>query len=133
ASTQLTIYAAWRLRGTAGALVGGACFIIPGLAVLLTLSTVFLTSHPPGLVAGAALGAGAAVPAVAVSAALGLLPASWRRAAATRSASRAAAPAAPATVRLAHLRWACYLAAGGAAAALTGPWLVLVLAACGLC
>src|SRR5262252_4056051 len=28
ASTQLTIYCAWRLRGTAGALIGGACFKI---------------------------------------------------------------------------------------------------------
>ena len=30
ASTQLAIFCAWRLRGTAGALVGGACFIVPG-------------------------------------------------------------------------------------------------------
>ena len=38
ASTQLTIYCAWRLRGAAGALIGGACFILPGLAVILVLS-----------------------------------------------------------------------------------------------
>jgi chromate transporter len=116
ASTQLTIYCAWRLRGAAGALLGGACFILPGLVVILGLSTVFLAEHPPGWVAGAALGAGSAVPVVAVAAALGLAPPSWRRAGTT--AARA--------------RWAGYLLAGGAAAALVGPWLVAVLVGCGL-
>jgi len=116
ASTQLTIYCAWRLRGAAGALIGGAGFILPGLAVILGLSTVFLAEHPPGWVAGAALGAGSAVPAVAVAAALALIPPSWRRAGTT--AARA--------------RWIGYLLAGGAAAALAGPFLVLVLVGCGL-
>jgi chromate transporter len=116
ASTQLTIYCAWRLRGAAGALIGGAGFILPGLVVILSLSTVFLAEHPPGWVAGAALGAGSAVPAVAVAAALGLVPPSWRRAGTT--AARA--------------RWIGYLLAGGAAAALVGPWLVTVLIGCGL-
>ena len=116
ASTQLTIYCAWRLRGAAGALVGGAGFILPGLVVILSLSTVFLAEHPPGWVAGAALGAGAAVPAVAVAAALSLVLPSWRRAATT--AARA--------------RWIGYLLAGGAAAALVGPYLVAVLIVCGL-
>ena len=32
ASTQLAIYCAWRLRGVAGALVGGLAFIVPGLS-----------------------------------------------------------------------------------------------------
>ena len=85
ASTQLTIYCAWRLRGAAGALIGGACFILPGLVVILVLSSVFLAEHPPGWIAGAALGAGAAVPAVAVAAAVSLIPASWRRAGTARS------------------------------------------------
>jgi len=116
ASTQLTIYCAWRLRGAAGALIGGAGFILPGLAVILGRSTLFLAEHPPGWVAGAALGAGSAVPAVAVAAALGLVPPSWRRAGTT--AARA--------------RWIGYLLAGGAAAALVGPWLVAVLIGCGL-
>jgi len=31
ASTQLAIFCAWRLRGPLGALVGGICFIVPGL------------------------------------------------------------------------------------------------------
>src|ERR1700726_4111452 len=68
ASTQLTIYCAWRLRGAAGAPVGGACFILPGLVVILSLAALFLAEPPPGWVAGAALGAGSAVPAVALAA-----------------------------------------------------------------
>ena len=31
ASTQLAIFCAWRLRGAIGAIVGGLCFIVPGL------------------------------------------------------------------------------------------------------
>ena len=46
ASTQLAIYCAWRLRGGAGALVGGACFIVPGLIVILALSVLFLAGSP---------------------------------------------------------------------------------------
>lgn len=117
ASTQLTIYCAWRLRGAVGALVGGFCFIVPGLIIILGLSAVFLAARPPGWIDGAAAGAGAAVPAVAVAAAAGLAPASWRR----------AGPA-----RAARVRWIGYLVAGGLAAATIGPWLALVLAGCGL-
>jgi chromate transporter len=116
ASTQLAIYCAWRLRGAVGALLGGACFIVPGLAVILVLASVFLAEHPPGWIAGAALGAGAAVPAVAAAAAMSLVPASWRRAGAGRSP---------------RARWIVYLLAGGASAGLVGPWLVFVLIACG--
>ena len=79
ASTQLAIFCAWRLRGARGALVGGACFIVPGLIVILALSAVFLATHPPRWISGAAGGADAAVPIVAISAAVALLPASWRR------------------------------------------------------
>jgi chromate transporter len=122
ASTQLAIYCAWRLRGPLGALVGGFCFIVPGLIVILALSALFLAAHPPRWVDGAAAGAGAAVPAVALGAAIGLAPASWRRTAA-RGAARG---------RGTRVRWICFLMAGGAAAALIGPFLVLVLAGCGL-
>ena len=80
ASTQLAIYCAWRLRGTAGALVAGFCFIFPGLVVILALAVLFLAERPPGWVSGAALGADAAVPAVALAAAITLIPASWQRA-----------------------------------------------------
>lgn len=117
ASTQLAIYTAWRLRGSVGAIVGGLCFIVPGLVVILGLAALLLASHPPLGVAGAAAGAGAAVPAVALQASFGLVPASWNR-------------AGPATA--ARSRWVVYAVAGGAAAALVGAWLVVVLAGCGL-
>ena len=71
ASTQLAIYCAWRLRGTRGALLGGACFIVPGLIVILVLAALFLAAHTPLVVRGAAAGAGAAVAAVALQAAAG--------------------------------------------------------------
>ena len=63
ASTQLAIYCAWRLRRTAGALVGGVCFIVPGLVLILALSVLFLDRHAPSWALGAAAGAGAVVPA----------------------------------------------------------------------
>jgi chromate transporter len=116
ASTQLAIFCAWRLRGAAGALLGGVCFIVPGLLLILALSVLFLAGHSPLWVRAAAAGAGAAVPMVALHAAAGLAPASWRRA--DRPGQ--------------HVRWVGYLVAGGAASALLGPWLVLVLAGCGL-
>ena len=53
ASTQLAIYCAWRLRGRAGALAGGAAFICPGLVVILALSVLFLGKSPPLWVLGA--------------------------------------------------------------------------------
>ncbi|GAA2099955.1 hypothetical protein GCM10009759_32380 [Kitasatospora saccharophila] len=115
ASTQLAIFTAWRLRGTAGALVGGAAFILPGLALILLLSALFLTGHPPRWVLGAAAGAGSAVAAVAVQATSTLVPPSLRRSGPGR----------------ARLRWSAYLLLGAAAAVLAGPWLVLVLLAAG--
>ncbi|MGZ6640420.1 MAG: chromate efflux transporter [Solirubrobacteraceae bacterium] len=112
ASTQLAIYCAWRLRGIPGALLGGASFIVPGLILILALAALFLASSPPESVLAAGAGAGAAVAAVAVHAAVGLAPASWRRAAA-------------------HRRWIAYSVAGGVSAATVGAWLVLVLLGCG--
>ena len=117
ASTQLAIFCAWRLRGLRGALIGGACFICPGLAIIIVLSAIFLASNPPTWIKGAALGAGAAVAPVAINAALGLLPASWRRVSG---------------VRARQVRWVVYAVAGGVAAATVGTWLVLVLLGCGL-
>ncbi len=116
ASTQLAIYCAWRLRGSLGAIIGGLCFILPGLTMILALSALFLSAHPPLWVLGAAAGAGAAVPAVALHAALGLVPAGWGRAG---------------TERPAKVRWAVYLLAGGVSAATIGPFLVVVLILCG--
>jgi chromate transporter len=117
ASTQLAIFCAWRLRGAVGGIIGGACFIVPGLVLILLLSAVFLARHPAGWILGAAAGAGAAVPAVALSAASGFVPASWKRIGAS-GGQRA--------------RWVIYAVAGAAAAATIGPYLVLGLLACGL-
>jgi chromate transporter len=113
ASTQLAIFCAWRLRGRAGALAGGAAFIVPGLIIILALAALFLSTSPPLWVLGAGAGAGAAVPAVAIHAGTSLTGASWRR-------------------RASAARWLCYLIAGAGSAATLGPWLVLVLLGCGL-
>jgi chromate transporter len=117
ASTQLALFCAWRLRGAAGAIVGGVCFIAPGMVLILALSALFLATHPPLWVLGAAAGAGAAVPGVALHAAWGLTPSSWRRAGPRRTE---------------QVRWVAYAVAGAVSAATIGPFLVLVLVGCGL-
>jgi len=113
ASTQLAIFCAWRLRGRIGALVGGACFIVPGLILILALAALFLAGSPPDWLKGAGAGAGAAVAAVAVHAGSSLVPDSLHRA-------------------VSLPRWLAYLSAGVLSAATIGPWLVLVLLACGV-
>jgi len=113
ASTQLAIYTAWRTSGLAGALVGGLAFVVPGLVLIVALAALFLGS-PPDWIRGAGAGAGAAVAAVAVHASLLLLRPAWSRAAIT-----------------VRSRFVAYALLGGASAATLGPWLVLVLLACG--
>jgi chromate transporter len=115
ASTQLSIYCAWRLRGRLGAVAGGLAFIVPGLIVILALSALFLAGSPPDWVRGAGMGAGAAVAAVAVRAGLEIAVPLWRR-----------------TPEALRTRVALYGLAGAAAAAVTGPWLVLVILGGGL-
>src|SRR4051812_10338151 len=56
ASTQLAIFCAWRVRGRAGALVGGAAFISPGLIIVLALAVLFLRGDPPTWVKAAGAG-----------------------------------------------------------------------------
>ncbi|WP_049579606.1 chromate efflux transporter [Streptomyces sp. SBT349] len=116
ASTQLAILNAWWLRGAWGAVVGGVCFILPGLVMILALAALFLAGDPPRWVNGAAAGAGSAVAAVAVQAGWQMVPDSRRRT----------------TGRRARARWAGYVTAGVLAAVLLGAWLVLVLIAAGL-
>jgi chromate transporter len=111
ASTQLAIFCAWRLRGIAGALIGGTAFIVPGLVLIIALAALFLGS-PPAWVRGLGAGAAAVVAAVAVRAGIDLIRPSRARAAHPR-------------------RWAIYVLVGAAATALIGPWLVLALLACG--
>ena len=98
ASTQLAIFCAWRVRGRAGALVGGAAFIFPGLVLILALAALFL-GNPPLWVKAAGAGAGAAVAAVAVQAGYSLVRPGWQRA--PQQSSRA--------------RWLLYLVLGAAA------------------
>jgi chromate transporter len=117
ASTQLAIFCAYRVGGPLAAIVGGLGFILPAVVLILALSVVFLASSPPKWVLGAGAGAGAAVAAVAVRAALDLLGGSLARVRARRAQL---------------VRWLAYVAAAGAAAALVGPYLVLVLLGCGL-
>ena len=117
ASTQLSIFCAYRVGGPAGAIVGGVGFILPAVILILLLSVLFLATNPPLWVRGAGAGAGAAVAAVAVQAARGLIGPSFEHARESRARTA---------------RWVCYLAIGGAAAALLGAYLVLALLACGL-
>jgi chromate transporter len=114
ASTQLAIYCAWRLRGPKGAVIGGLGFILPGLVLILALAVLFLAGSPPAWIRGAGMGAGAGVGAVAVRAGLDVAVPIWRR---TNDTQRP--------------RILLYVLAAGIAAATTGPWLVLVLLACG--
>jgi chromate transporter len=114
ASTQMSIFCAWRVGGLPGGVIGGLGFVGPGLVIMLALAALFLAGSPPAWVRGAGAGAGAAVAAVAVHAAVGLIPGSWAR---VSGAGR--------------VRWGAYLGLGGLAAATVGPWLVLLLVACG--
>jgi chromate transporter len=115
ASTQLAVFCGWRVRGPIGAVVGGLCFILPGLVLIVALAVLFLSGSPPEWLRGAGAGAGAAVAAVAVDAGLRLALPAWARG------------AGPERVRL-----VVYAAIGAAAAATIGPWLVVVLLACGV-
>jgi chromate transporter len=114
ASTQLAIFCAWRVRGAAGALVGGLAFIMPGLAAIVALAALFLAGSPPAWVRGAGAGAGAAVAAVAVRTGTLLLAGSRSRAAGETGG-----------------RFWVYLLVGGVTTAALGPWLVLALIVCG--
>lgn len=117
ASTQLAIFCAYRVGGWQGALVGGLGFVVPAVVLVLCLAVVFLAQAPPAWIRGAGAGAGAAVAAVALRAGIDLLGPSFAR---VREDGREEA------------RWFVYLLAGGAAAALVGAYLVLVLLACGV-
>jgi chromate transporter len=117
ASTQLSIFCAYRVAGPSGAIVGGIGFIAPAVILILALSVLFLSHSPPLWVRGAGAGAGAAVAAVAIQAARGLIGPSLQRVRADRA--RAA-------------RWAAYLVIGTAGAALLGSYLVLALLTCGV-
>jgi chromate transporter len=115
AGTQLAIYCAHRVGGSAGALLGGLAFILPGLLMVLAISAVALAESPPEWILGIGAGAAAAVVAVVVQAGIALARASLEG----RRAGLLA-------------RAALYLAVGAAATVLAGAGLVLALLACGL-
>jgi chromate transporter len=108
ASTQMAIYCAGRTGGTAGALLGGLAFILPGLVMVMALAALALSAHPPAWIRG--VGAGAAAAVVPVIAQAGLLLG--------RSSVHG-------------VRSLLYLLAGAAGAVATGSGVVGVLLACG--
>jgi chromate transporter len=116
-STQLSIFCAYRVGGPMGAVVGGLGFVVPAVVMVIALSVLFLSSAPPDWVRGAGAGAGAAVAAVAVRAGSELVGPSYQHAMQGHGH---------------RVRWLVYLLAGVAAAIAIGPYLVLVLVACGL-
>jgi chromate transporter len=115
ASTQLCIYAARRVAGTAGALAGGLAFILPGLVLTVAIAAVALQDDPPQWVTDLGAGAAAAVVAVVAQAGLQL----GRAALQDHRGARLA-------------RAIAYLLAGAMATVLVGAFVVLVLLACGL-
>jgi chromate transporter len=116
-STQLSIFCAYRVGGPMGAVIGGIGFVVPAVVMVIALSVLFLSSSPPDWVRGAGAGAGAAVAAVAVRAGSELVGPSHRHAMEGHGH---------------RVRWLAYLLAGVAAAIVIGPYLVLVLVACGV-
>jgi chromate transporter len=116
-STQLSIFCAYRVGGPLGAVIGGLGFVVPAVVMVIALSVLFLSSAPPDWVRGAGAGAGAAVAAVAVRAGSELVGPSYRHAMEGHGH---------------RVRWGLYMLAGVAAAIAIGPYLVLVLVACGL-
>jgi chromate transporter len=116
ASTQMALFCAYRVAGAPGVLIGGIGFIAPAVVLVIALSLLFLAHSPPLWIRGAGAGAGAAVAAVAVHAGRGFVAPSLARAG--EGLRR-------------RLRWGAYVTAGGLAAVLFGPYLVLALLACG--
>ena len=112
--TQLAIYCARRVGGTAGMVAGGLAFILPGLLIVLAIAAVLLSETPPAWIRAVGAGAVAAVVAVVVQAGLAL----------GRSSLEAHHGAA-------RRRAAAYAVLGAAATVAVGPWVVLVLLACG--
>ncbi|HEY4164019.1 MAG TPA: chromate efflux transporter [Dongiaceae bacterium] len=67
---QLAIYIGWLLHGTAGGLVAGILFVLPGAVVMLGLSAVYALYHDLPALAALFLGVKAVVLAIVVDAIL---------------------------------------------------------------
>ena len=65
---QLATYVGWRLHRTAGGIVAGTLFILPGLAVMLALSTAYALFHETTWLANVFFGLKAAVLAIVIEA-----------------------------------------------------------------
>lgn len=116
ASTQMAIFIAWHLRRVSGAVIAGLCFISPGLILILVLSELLLRANLPLWASGAAAGAGAGVPMIALSASQKLLLPSWKRVGNSRPA---------------QIRWITYVMVGIFGTVFLGPYLVVLLIVCG--
>ena len=112
AGTQLAIYCAMRVGGTAGAILGGLAFILPGLLLILAISALALADSPPEWILGIGAGAAAAVVAVVAQAGIVLVRASLEQ--------------------RRNVRVVAYVAVGALATVYAGAGLVLALLACGL-
>ena len=65
---QLATYCGWRLRGTAGGLLAGLLFVLPGAAVIFALAALYATHGDAPWVRAAFLGVQAAVLGIVVQA-----------------------------------------------------------------
>src|SRR3954466_2964276 len=65
---QLAVYIGWLLNGTAGGLVAGTLFVLPGLVALLALSAVYVAYGTTTVITGILVGLAAAVLSVVVQA-----------------------------------------------------------------
>ena len=65
---QLAIYIGWLLHGTAGGVVAGVLFVLPGFFTILTLSIIYAEFHQVGWLVGVFFGLKAAVLAIVVEA-----------------------------------------------------------------
>jgi chromate transporter len=67
---QLATWAGWRLRGTLGGLIAGMLFVLPGAAVVLALSLVYVSFGTVPLVKALFMGVQAAVAVIVIEALL---------------------------------------------------------------
>jgi chromate transporter len=65
---QLAVYVGWLLNGTAGGLIAGVLFVLPGLVALLALSAAYVGLGETGLVAALFAGLAPAVLAIVTQA-----------------------------------------------------------------
>src|SRR5437867_4576167 len=69
-ATQLATYVGWLMHGTAGGLVAGLLFVLPGFLAILALSIVYVTAGHLAPVTGLLFGLKAAILAIVVDAVL---------------------------------------------------------------